>query len=329
MDENFLLQKERALRLLELMERAGKRWSLYVFSSARVLKSYRIEQLVRLGISWVWMGLEGQESAYDKLRGVDTRALVALLQGHGIRVLGSSIIGLEEHRPENIDQVIDYAVAHDTVFHQFMLYTPIPGTPLYAQHQAAQTLLDERESPLADSHGQYRFNFRHPFITQGREEQYLLEAFQRDFALNGPSLLRMMRVLLNGWLRYREDPDRRVRERVAREAAPLRREYAGAVWAMARWFRRDPQIRGKAEGLLRDLYRAFGWQTRIVAPLIGLYVWRALWREERRLAAGWRYEPPCFRELNAAALARQQAEAAAPCQGKTLPAMVGVPVGNG
>ena len=55
------------------------------------------------------------------------------LATHGITVLGSSIIGLEEHTPENIDEVIDHAVRHDTDFHQFMLYTPSPGTPLYAE----------------------------------------------------------------------------------------------------------------------------------------------------------------------------------------------------
>ena len=41
------------------MEANGKSWAIYVFSSARVLKSYTIDQLVRLGIGWVWMGLEG------------------------------------------------------------------------------------------------------------------------------------------------------------------------------------------------------------------------------------------------------------------------------
>ena len=56
-------------------------------------------------------------------------------------MLGSSIIGLEEHTPENIDEAIDYAVSHNTDIHQFMLYTPMPGTPLYAEHEANGTLL--------------------------------------------------------------------------------------------------------------------------------------------------------------------------------------------
>ena len=84
MDENFLLDRERALRLLELMERHDKAWALYLFSSASALRSYRIEQLVRLGLTWVWLGLEGEDSRYAKLHGADTRALVRRLQAHGI-----------------------------------------------------------------------------------------------------------------------------------------------------------------------------------------------------------------------------------------------------
>ena len=99
MDENFLLDRKRALRLLELMEQHDKAWALYLFSSASVLRSYRIEQLVRLGLTWVWLGLEGEDSQYAKLRGTDTRALVRRLQAHGTRVLGSTIIGLEDHTP--------------------------------------------------------------------------------------------------------------------------------------------------------------------------------------------------------------------------------------
>ena len=76
MDENFLLHRKRALRLLELMEENDKSWALYVFSSANVLRSYTIDQLVRLGISWVWMGIEGCNSQYVKLQGIDTFELV-------------------------------------------------------------------------------------------------------------------------------------------------------------------------------------------------------------------------------------------------------------
>ena len=154
MDENFLLYRKRALRLLELMQRHNKAWSLAVFSSGNVLKSYTIEQLVGLGISWVWMGLEGEKSKYAKLRGVDTLNLVRTLQSHGTRVLGSSIIGLEEHTPENINRAIDYAAQHETDFHQFMLYTPIAGTALHAELTTQGRMKNLNDFDPADIHGQ-------------------------------------------------------------------------------------------------------------------------------------------------------------------------------
>ena len=306
LDENFLLHRRRALRLLELMEEHGKSWSLDVFSSARVIQSYPIEQLVRLGVTWIWMGLEGKESAYAKLNGVDTRRLIKILQSHGIRVLGSSIIGLEEHRPEDMEEIISYAVAHDTDFHQFMLYTPNPGTPLYRRHLEDGDILPETELPLADRHGQYRFNYRHRHITGGQEEEILLKAFRRDFEENGPSLYRLIRTMLQGWRRYGNHPDPAVRDRYAWDTAPLRTAYTGAVWAMKKWYEKNPALAAKMDELLRDLYRTYGLRTRLLAPLIGMYALIRLRREERRLNRGWAYEPRSFVNKNEAALARKK-----------------------
>jgi len=231
---------------------------------------------------------------------------------------------MEDHTPENMDAVIDYAVSHETVFHQFMLYTPIPGTPLYERHRQDGSLLPERSFPAADAHGQYRFSDRHPHIRDGREEKYLLEAFGRDFAINGPSLLRMIRVLLNGWQMYRDDPRPRVRKRVAWEAFSLRSIYAGAVWAMRKWYRNDPPLFEKADRLLGDIYAAFGWKTRMAAPLIGRFAWYALKKEEARLATGWSYEPHFFREKNEAAIALEKTNAARSRE-ERLPAVAGEP----
>jgi radical SAM superfamily enzyme YgiQ (UPF0313 family) len=307
MDENFLLHRKRTLRLLELMQKNNKSWALYVFSSAGVLKSYTIEQLVGLGISWVWMGLEGEQSRYSKLDNVETLPLVRFLRSHGIRVLGSSIIGLENHTPDNIDSVIDYAVSHDTAFHQFMLYTPIPGTPLYEQHRKDGTLLPESEFSLADTHGQYRFNYRHQHIHNGREEQFILNAFRRDFEVNGPSLARLIGTLLKGWQRYKDHPEKRIRDRFAWEVKPLRTTYAAAVWAMKRRYRANQRMAEKMNSLLHNIYNTFGWKTRIIAPLAGIYVYAALKKEEKRLAKGLTYEPGSIYEKNAAALTLESA----------------------
>ncbi|NIA13753.1 MAG: B12-binding domain-containing radical SAM protein [Nitrospiraceae bacterium] len=312
LDENFLFHKKRALRLLELMKEHNKSWALYVFSSARVLKSYTIDQLVGLGISWVWMGLEGRDSQYGKLSGVDTPALVREYEQHGIRILGSTIIGLEDHRPENYDEIIDWAVSHDTVFHQFMLYTAVSGTPLHRQHQADGTLLSEEEIPLADTHGQDRFNYRHKHIPAGEEARLIVRAFQRDFEVNGPSLLRLFRVTLAGLSQYKDHPEARIRERFRREAQSLRGSYAAAAWAMRRWYRKDRRIRDKADAVLRDIYKQFGWRPRLIAPVLGRIVSFSMKREAKRLARGWTYEPETHYEYNARAAEMEHDEKTTP-----------------
>jgi hypothetical protein len=301
MDENFLLDRVRALRLLELMERHDKAWALYVFSSAGVLRSYSSDQLVRLGLTWVWLGLEGEDSRYTKLRGTDTRALVRRLRAHGTRVLGSTIIGLEGHTPENIDGVIEYAVRHDTDFHQFMLYTPLPGTPLHAELSAQGRMKDESECEMADVHGQSLFNYRHPHIRNGLETELIVRAFQRDFEVNGPSVVRMARTMLAGWKRYKDHPDPRVRRRFAWEARDLSTVYSAVVAAARLYYRGNSPLRAKMGALLKDLHHEFGLKSRFYSAVGGRYVYWNLRREEKRLACGWTYEPPTFYERNAAA----------------------------
>jgi len=302
MDENFLLHRRRALRLLELMRAHGKAWTLYVFSSANTLRRYTMDEIVGLGISWVWIGLEGRDSAYAKLAGADTRALVRELQANGVRVLGSTIVGLPEHTSENIDEAIDYGVSHATEFHQFMLYTPVPGTPLYERHRAAGTLVDEAECPPADAHGQYRFSFRHPHIPPGLEAELLARAFQRDFEVNGPSLVRIVRTTLAGYRRHKHHPDARVRARIRREAQGLSTVYAGLLWAAERWVGPATPVGAAIGETRRALAAEFGVTARLAGPTIGRALLAAMRREARRLEQGWTYEPPTFYEANAAAL---------------------------
>lgn len=297
MDENFLLQRPRTLRLLERMQQHDKAWSLYVFSSANVLRSYTMEQLVDLGVSWIWMGLEGENSQYAKLRSIDTVALIRELQSHGIGVLGSTIIGLENHTPQNIDQVIDHAVRHNVDFHQFMLYTAIPGTPLNEDlSRQGQITIDH----LADVHGQLVFNYRHPHIPPGQETQYLMSAFQRDFDVNGPSILRIVRTTLAGWKRHQHHPDPRVRRRYLRECKGMTGTLPALAKAAQLYYQRNPQVQQQLSDLLDELYQEFGTAARRAAAEDAPRLLQGIHDLEQRLDAGWTCEPPTFYERNAA-----------------------------
>ncbi len=295
MDENFLLHRPRAMRLLERMKEAGKSWELSVFSSANAIRKYTMEELVELGVSWVWMGLESPKSSYTKLQGNDARQLTRELREHGIRVQGSTIVGLEHHTPDNIVEEIEAAVAHGTDFHQFMLYTPVPGTPLYKEMAEQGRLLSDID--FADIHGQYKFNFEHAAISREDSKRFLDWAFWRDFERNGPSLYRMCQTMLLGWRRYKDYPDPRVRERFAREMKKLSSAYNAALWVMEKEFRKvNRQVSAKIHTLRREVEKEFPVMARLTAASLGPILLAAARREERRLASGKTYEPPTFLE---------------------------------
>jgi radical SAM superfamily enzyme YgiQ (UPF0313 family) len=295
MDENFLLHRERAMRLLDRMKEAHKSWTLSVFASANAIRKYTMQELVELGVSWLWMGLESPRAGYSKLQGSDTRQLTRELREHGIRVQGSTIIGLEHHTPDNIISEIEHAVSHDTDFHQFMLYTPVPGTPLYQQMSEEGRML--RDVDFADVHGQFKFNFKHAAISREDSKRFLDWAFWRDFELNGPSLYRISRTLMAGWKRYKDWPDARVRERFASEMNRLSGIYSSALWAMERQFRKvDNKVSDEIRTLREEFRHESGIVSRMMPAVLGPVLLWTTRREERRLARGKTYEPPTILE---------------------------------
>jgi radical SAM superfamily enzyme YgiQ (UPF0313 family) len=283
------------MRLLELMREHDKSWGLAVFSSANALQKYTMEELAQLGISWVWMGLESLNSSYAKLAGTDTQKLVRELHAHGIRVLGSTIVGLEHHTPQNIQEEIEYAVDHATDFHQFMLYTPVPGTPLYKQIESEGRLLPDID--FADIHGQHKFNFQHVAISRDQSKRFLDWAFWRDFEKNGPSLFRMCRTFFEGWKRYKHYPDARVRRRFADELFAVSTVYNATLWVMEKKFKViNPEVSKQIRALRHEIENEFGLRAKIMRVVLGPVLWWTSSREEQQLAEGKTYEPPTIIE---------------------------------
>ena len=243
-------------------------------------------------MSWIWLGLESPHSTYSKLKGANTRELVKELQSHGIKVLGSTIIGLEHHTPDNITAEIEAAVAHDADCHQFMLYTPVPGTPLYQDVEAQGRLLDV---DLADIHGQWKFNFQHEAITRDDSKTLLDWAFDLDYERNGPSLFRLMRTMFEGWKRYRNDPDPLVRARAWLEAKQLRTSYGAALWAMEKYLRdTNRQVSERIRELRVEVERELGIVSRLVNHIAGPVALWASRRDHRLFPEGRPLEPRMF-----------------------------------
>jgi hypothetical protein len=104
-----------------------------------------------------------------------------------------------------------------------------------------------------------------------------------------------MRTMLAGWRRYRDDPDPRVRARVARCGRALAGGYGAALWAMEAYLARDARaVSQRIRALRLEVERETGALTRLLNHAAGrLLLWSAR-REARRFPQGRPLEPPTF-----------------------------------
>jgi hypothetical protein len=208
MDENFLKDRDRAWQLLELMERHRRPFGFQVFSSAEAIQAFGIDNLVRLGVNFLWIGVESasREGNYAKNEGVDAPALVRALRDRGISVLVSGILCSEHHTPENIGRDIDFLVGLEPDLVQFMLLTPLPVTGLYRDMQRDGLLREDL--PFEEWHGQKELSWRHPAFPGDQAARWLEEAFRRDHEVNSSSMYRMVETAFRGWERLAQMPGR-------------------------------------------------------------------------------------------------------------------------
>jgi len=200
MDENFLKDCGRARDLLALMEKHQRWFSFYISSSAEAIAAFGIDNLIRLGVNMVWIGFESKSAGeYAKNAGINAAELVRELRDRGVSVLGSAIMCMEHHTPENIGEDIDFVVGLGTDMMQFMLYTGMPVTGLYEDHKKRGLI--RQNFPYEEWHGQNELNWNHPAFPGDEAKRWLDYAFRRDFEVNSSSIYRMAETAVRGYKR--------------------------------------------------------------------------------------------------------------------------------
>ncbi len=199
MDENFLKDRERAMALLAEMERHQRYFEFNIFSSAEAIVAFGLDNLVRLGVKYLWIGVESSSTQgnYEKNKGINPGELVRELRKRGVLVLASGILCMEHHTQENIQQDIDFMVDLEADFVQFMLFTPLPVTALYKDHQERGLL--RKDLPFEDWHGQKELAYKHPHFPGDAAEKWIAKAFRQDYQVNGSSMLRIIETSFRGY----------------------------------------------------------------------------------------------------------------------------------
>ncbi len=195
-DEDFLAPRERSLEMAELNAREIDKPILFsCLTSLKSLSQYTLEQLLSMGLFGAWAGIESQQAKYPKLKDIDPPSMFRDLQGAGISMLASMIIGFDWHDEQTLEDDFKYLLSINPTLSQLMIYSPCPQTPLFRKYQNENRML---EIPYLKRDG-FHLMFKHPHFSGERIEKLLLELFHREYEELGPSIFRIQDVQLQGY----------------------------------------------------------------------------------------------------------------------------------
>ncbi|PJA15397.1 MAG: hypothetical protein COX65_04230 [Elusimicrobia bacterium CG_4_10_14_0_2_um_filter_56_8] len=228
LDEEFLLNRDRALEFRDLVVAGGKPLSIFVFASIKALSLYAPEELLEMSVDGVWIGYEGERSGYGKRAGKSAEEIFKGLKENGIMILASMIIGFDYQTPEIIKAEQKKLLSLKPDLCQFMIYNPNPGTPLYEKVEAGGLLRPEYASNPA-RYWKWASGFKslikHPRMTASEIEGMQEYCFKTDFRELGPSIYRVADTLLTGYLKHKDSANMFLRKKAGRYAEELRKAY--------------------------------------------------------------------------------------------------------
>jgi len=156
-DDNFAANRARAKELMRAMiaEKLNLKWTTQVRCDA-ARDPELLDLMKQSGCYYVYIGMESVDPAvlecYDKRQSVDEiHSAIGEFHRRGIRIHGMFIFGADQDRPESLRETVRFARRHHLSSVQFMILTPLPGTPLFEELEKEGRLLS-RDWSLYDAH---------------------------------------------------------------------------------------------------------------------------------------------------------------------------------
>jgi radical SAM superfamily enzyme YgiQ (UPF0313 family) len=278
LDEDFLLNKKRALEFRDCVIQGGKKISIFAFSSIKAISQYTVEEILEMGIDGFWIGYEGTRSNYAKQQGRPVPEILTEFREHGITVLASMIVGFDYQNPEVVATELEGLMQLKPSLAQFLIYGPVPGTPFYERIIKDNLLQDhyttDKDLFYRRADG-FRTMIKHPTLSPEDIEALQTWCFEQDFERLGPSIYRVLEARLLGYRKLKDSPNPRLRAKAEYYATELR--YALPVFLAGRLLGPNAAIRKWIGDLEREIHAELGqpdWTQRSKSVLA---VAAALW----------------------------------------------------
>jgi radical SAM superfamily enzyme YgiQ (UPF0313 family) len=228
LDEDFLLNRKRAMEFRDCVIEGGEALSIFCFASIRALSRYAVSEIVEMGIDGLWIGYEGTRAGYGKQEGRPVGELFAELREYGVTILASMILGLPYQTPEIIEEELSGLLALKPALTQFLIYGPSPGTPFHQKVIRENLLIDEVAGDIerfCRKGSGFHSLVKHPFMTPGQIEAEQERCFREDFRRLGPSIYRSIEAWLTGYQKLRRAGSPILRAKADRFAREIRNAY--------------------------------------------------------------------------------------------------------
>ncbi len=278
LDEDFLLNKKRAMEFRDCVIRSGKKLSIFAFASIKAISQYTVEEILEMGIDGLWIGYEGTRSNYAKQQGRPAGEILTEFREHGITVLASMIVGFDYQTPEVVAEELAALMKVKPALAQFLIYGPVPGTPFYERIMRENLLQDVYTSDKdlfyrrADG---FRTMIKHPTLTPEQIEEIQRWCFEEDFQRLGPSIYRVLEARLLGYQKLRRSPNPVLRRKAEYYASELRVAYP--VFLAGRLLGPNAAVRRWIGDLQRGIHTELGRPTMGERAKSVLAVGAALW----------------------------------------------------
>lgn len=277
-DEDFLLNKTRAMEFRDCVKRSGRLPSIFVFSSIKAISQYTVEEILEMGIDGFWVGYEGTKSGYGKQQGRPVEDIFTEFRQHGITILASMIVGFDYQNHDVVAAELAGLMKLKPSLTQILIYGPVPSTPFYDRIMKAGLLRDDYQGDPEKFYKRadgFTTMIKHPTLTPTQIEGIQQWCYEEDFQRLGPSILRVVESWLLGYHTLKDSPNPLLRAKARMNAKEVRKSYP--IFLAGRLFGPNPAIRKWVGELEARAYEALGRPTLIERALSLAATVMAVW----------------------------------------------------
>ena len=271
-DENFYKDKAKVAGLGELIRDDDEfglgKINYFSFGTIEDLSRYDVvEDLVMNGVGSIWIGVESMFTPLRKRQGRDVKEIFDELHAHGITTIGSWIGGWDFHDKKNIEEDLEYFISLRPTRSQLLPLIPPPGTSIYERLVSEGRLPDmgadlsiARQYYGRTSGAQFGFPDWKKNFTEEEIAAIVDSGNGRLYEHAGPSVMRDLRVHLNGYEFCRSSSQQVLRE----QRSELHRVHAMDAYRLidvCEFFAPNPEVRRDIQEIRRDYHRLLGEPT--------------------------------------------------------------------